>query len=182
MATATMSAPTSTRQEVVTFKGMPLTLVGPDIRVGVPAPAFQVLAQDLSPVTPASFRGKTCLISVVPSLDTPVCDAQTRRFNAEAATLPNVEIVTISADLPFAQKRWCGAAGIDRVTVLSDHREVSFGTAYGVLIQELRLLARAIFLVDGGGIVRYVEYVPEMTSQPNYDAALAAARQLSAKT
>ena len=109
-------------------------------------------------------------------------DAQTRRFNQEAAQLPNVEILTISMDLPFAQKRWCGAAGIDRVRVLSDHRDASFGTSYGVLIKELRLLSRSIFVVDGKGIVRYVEYVPEVTSHPNYDAALAALRQLTATT
>ena len=179
MATATASAPTQERNGVVTFKGNPLTLIGPEVKAGSKAPEFQVLAQDLSPVTLTSSQGKTRLISVVPSLDTPVCDAQTRRFNQEAAKLPNVEILTISMDLPFAQKRWCGAAGIDRVKVLSDHKEASFGTAYGVLIKELRLLSRSIFVVDGSGTVRYVEYVPEVTSHPNYDAALAAARQLA---
>ena len=180
MAIAT-TAPDATqeRKGVVTFKGGPLTLVGPEIRVGSKAPEFQVLAQDLSPVTLASSQGKTRLISVVPSLDTPVCDTQTRRFNEEAAKLPSVEILTISMDLPFAQKRWCGAAGISRVTVLSDHKEASFGKAYGVLIKELRLLSRSIFIVDSAGTVRYVEYVPEVTSHPNYDAALAAVRSLA---
>ena len=179
MATATTSAPTQERNGVVKFKGNPLTLIGPEITVGSRAPDFQVLAQDLSPVTLASSQGKTRLISVVPSLDTPVCDAQTRRFNQEAAKLPSVEILTISMDLPFAQKRWCGASGIDRVKVLSDHNEASFGKAYGVLIKELRLLSRSIFVVDGSGTVRYAEYVPEVTSHPNYDAALAAAHQLA---
>ena len=178
MVMATVSAPTKERTGVVTFKGNPLTLIGPEIKTGQKAPDFQVLAQDLSPVTLASSRGKTRLISVVPSLDTPVCDAQTRRFNQEAAQLPNVAILTISADLPFAQKRWCGAAGIDKVQVLSDHKETSFATAYGVLIKELRLLSRSIFVIDASDTVRYVEYVPEVGSHPNYDAALNAARQV----
>ena len=179
MATAT-TAGIQERQGVVTFKGDPLTLLGPEIKVGSKAPDFQVLAQDLSTVTLANSQGKTRLIIAVPSLDTPVCDTETRRFNQEAANLPaGVEILTISADLPFAQKRWCGAAGIDRIQVLSDHREASFGTAYGVLIKELRLLARSIFVVDGTGTVRYVEIVPEVTSEPNYEAALAAVRQLA---
>ncbi|MBI2496145.1 MAG: thiol peroxidase [Candidatus Omnitrophica bacterium] len=164
----------------VTFKGNPLTLIGPEVKVGSQTPGFQVLGQDLAPVTLASFKGKTLLISVVPSLDTPVCDAQTRRFNQEAAALPNVAILTVSMDLPFAQKRWCGSAGVDRVTVLSDHRDASFGTAYGALIKELRLLCRAIFVVDRGGTVRHVEYVSELSAHPNYDAALAALRQLTA--
>ena len=179
MAIATAPAPTQERQGVVKFKGNPLTLLGPEIKVGSKAPDFQVLAQDLSPLTLVSAKGKTLLISVVPSLDTPVCDAQTRRFNQEAATLPNVDILTVSMDLPFAQKRWCGAAGIDRVNVVSDHKEAAFGKAYGVLIKELRLLSRSIFIVDGAGTVRYVEYVPEVTAHPNYDAALAAVRQLA---
>ncbi len=180
MAIAT-TAPGATQERtgVVTFKGGPLTLIGPEIKAGSKAPEFQVLAQDLSPVTLTSSQGKTRLISVVPSLDTPVCDAQTRRFNQEAAKLPGVEILTISMDLPFAQKRWCGAAGVDQVQVLSDHKDSSFGRAYGVLIKELRLLSRSIFIVDGQGTVRYTEYVPEVTSHPNYDAALAAARSLA---
>jgi thiol peroxidase len=116
------------------------------------------------------------LISVVPSIDTGVCDAQTRRFNEEAAKLDNVQILTISVDLPFAQKRWCGANGIDNVQMLSDHRDVSFGEAYGVLIKELRLLARAIFVVDSNDQVTYVEYVSEVTDHPNYEAAIEAAK------
>ena len=178
MAIATAPTATQERHGAVKFKGNPLTLVGQEVKVGLRAPDFQVLGQDLSPVTLATFAGKTLLISVVPSLDTPVCDAQTRRFNQEAAQLGTVEILTVSVDLPFAQKRWCGAAGIDKVKVVSDHKDASFGKAYGVLIKELRLLSRSLFLVDGSGTVRYVEYVPEVTSHPNYDAALAAVRQL----
>ena len=177
MAIVTVS-PTKERTGVVTFKGNPLTLIGPEIQVGQKAPDFHVLAQDLSPVTLASSQGKARLISVVPSLDTPVCDAQTKRFNHEAAQLSNVAGLTISADLPFSQKRWCGAAGIDKVQVLSDHKDASFATAYGVLIKELRLLSRSIFVIDASDTVRYVEYVPEVTSHPNYDAALQVARQL----
>lgn len=161
------------------FKGNPLTLVGPEIKIGQKAPDFQVLAQDLTPVTLQKFQGKPLIISVVPSLDTGVCDAQTRRFNEEAAKLPGVTILTVSMDLPFGQKRWCGMANIDCVQVVSDHRDASFGKAYGTLIKELRLLARSIFVVDGSGTVKYVEYVPEMTSHPNYDPALAAARSVS---
>ena len=180
MATATMAQPAQERIGVITFKGNPLTLVGPEIKAGSKAPAFEVIGPDLSTVTLATFHGKPLLISVTPSLDTPVCDAQARRFNQEAATLPQVEILNISMDLPFAQKRWCGAAGINRVKVLSDHREASFGRAYGTLIKELRLLTRAIFVADAAGTVRYAEYVPEVTAHPNYDAALAAVRALKA--
>ena len=177
MPTVTALSGTQERKGDVTFRGNPLTLIGPKISVGANAPDFQVLGQDLSTVTLATSQGKVRLISVVPSLDTPVCDAQTRRFNQEAAKLPSAAILTVSMDLPFAQKRWCGAAGIDKVQVLSDHRDASFGKAYGVLIKELRLLSRSIFVVDSNGTVRYVEYVPEVTSHPNYDAALAAAHQ-----
>ena len=178
MDTATMSSSTQERRGAVTFKGNPLTLVGPEVKVGSKAPEFQGLAQDLSPVTLTSLKGKTLLISVTPSLDTPVCDQQAKRFNEEAATLPGVEILNISMDLPFAQKRWCGASQVDRIKTVSDHKDASFGTAWGTLIKELRLLARAVFIVDKGGIVRYAEYVPEVTAHPNYDAALAAVRQL----
>ena len=182
MSTVAISNPKQERPGAATFKGGPLTLIGPQITPGTPAPDFQALGQDLSPISLSQYRGKPLLISVVPSLDTPVCDAQTRRFNDAAATLPQVEILTISMDLPFAQKRWCGAASVTKVKTASDHREASFGTAYGTLIKELRLLSRAIFLIDASGVVRYAEYVPEVTSHPNYDAALAAARQLAAKT
>ncbi len=177
--TTTTCCSTQERSGAATFKGNPLTLRGPEITVGSKAPDFQAVGQDLSPVTLRTFAGKTLLISVVPSLDTPVCDAQTKRFNQEASKLPNVAILTISMDLPFAQKRWCGAAGIDKVTVVSDYKDASFGKAYGVLIKELRLLSRSIFLVDRSGTITYVEYVPEVTSHPNYDAALAAAKKLA---
>ena len=161
------------RKGAVTFKGNPLTLMGPEIKVGQKAPDFQVVGADLQAATLASFKGKTKLISVVPSLDTPVCDQQTRRFNEEAAKLPaDVAVLTISMDLPFAQKRFCGAAGIDRIKTLSDHREASFGLAFGVLIKELKLLARSVFIVGPDDKVQYVEYVKEVTNHPNYDAAL----------
>ncbi len=168
------------RTGVTTFKNNPITLIGPEMTVGSKAPDFQVLAQDLSTVSLSNSQGKIRLISVMPSLDTGVCDAQTRRFNEEAAKLPgNIEILAISMDLPFAQKRWCAAAGVDKIKVLSDHRSASFGKAYGVLIKELRLLNRSIFIIDASGIVRYAEYVKENTTHPNYDAALAFLRQLA---
>lgn len=167
------------RSGVITFKGNPLTLVGPEVRVGQPAPDFQAVAQDLSIAKFSDSNGKVRIVSAVPSLDTPVCDAQTRRFNEEAAKLSGVEIWTISMDLPFAQKRWCGAAGIDKVKVVSDHRDASFARAYGTLVKELRLLARAVFVVGKDGTVKHAEYVKEVTSHPNYDAALNAARQAS---
>lgn len=178
MSAASSCTATQQRPAGVKFKGNPMTLLGAEVKVGSQAPEFEVLAQDLTPVTLAGSKGKIRLINVVPSLDTGICDAQTRRFNEEAAKLPaGVEVLTISMDLPFAQKRWCGSAGIDRVKVLSDHRKGSFGKAYGVQIKELRLLARSIFVVDAKDTVRYVEYVPEVTTHPNYDAALAAVRQ-----
>ncbi|WP_026960774.1 thiol peroxidase [Alicyclobacillus herbarius] len=165
------------RTGAVTFAGKPVTLIGPQIQVGQKAPNFEVLANDLSPVTLADSKGKVRIISVVPSLDTGVCDAQTRRFNEEASGLgDNVVVLTISADLPFAQKRWCAAAGVDRVQTLSDHREMSFGTAYGTYMKELRLECRAVFVVDSNDTVTYVEYVPEVTQHPNYEAALNAAK------
>ena len=180
MTTATATAKPSERTGVVTFKGNPLTLIGTGIKAGDRAPEFEVVAQDLSTVTLAAGRGKTLLISAVPSIDTPVCDQETRRFNEEAAKLPgNVEIWTISMDLPFAQKRWCGAAGIGAITVVSDYQHASFGKAYGLLIKELRLLTRAIVVVDAAGTVRYVEVVPEVTAHPNYEAALAAVKPLA---
>lgn len=178
MTTSTCCGSATERAGAVTFKGNKMTLIGPALAAGAQAPEFEALAQDLTPVTLSQFQGKPLLISVVPSLDTGICDAQTRRFNEEAAKLPNVQILTISMDLPFAQKRWCGAAGVDKVKVVSDHRKGSFGKAYGTQIKELRLLSRAIFLVDSSGTLRYVEYVPEVATHPNYDAALAAAKQV----
>ncbi|XCS12122.1 thiol peroxidase [Aeribacillus pallidus] len=160
----------------VTFKGNPVTLLGNEVKVGDKAPDFKVLANDLSEVTLADTKGQVRIISVVPSIDTGVCDAQTRRFNEEASKLDNVKILTISMDLPFAQKRWCGANGVENVQLLSDHRDASFGQAYGVLIKELRLLARAVFVVDSNDNVTYVEYVSEATNHPNYEAAIEAAK------
>ena len=167
------------RAGAVTFKGGPLTLVGTEIAVGQPAPEVALLANDLSEVSLSSLKGKVAILVTVPSLDTPVCDTEARRFNVEAARLgPGVRVAVISTDLPFAQARWCGAAGVENVQTLSDHREVAFGTAYGVLIQELRLLARAVFVVDKGGIVRYIQVVKEVTDEPDYEQALAAATAL----
>lgn len=164
----------------LTFKGGPLTLLGNKLSVGDPAPAFKLTANDLSPVTLDDSAGKVRLISVVPSLDTGVCDKQTRRFNEEAATIGgHVVILTVSADLPFAQARWCGAAGVDKVQTLSDHYDMNFANAYGVHIKELRLDTRAIFVVDSKGKLAHIEYVPEMTDFPNFDAAIAAAKAAS---
>ena len=163
----------------VTMRGNPLTLVGKEIQVGDQAPGFRVLDNDLSPVQLSSYQGKICVISSVPSLDTPVCDMETRRFNDEAGKLgPDVVILTISMDLPFAQKRWCGAAGVDKVITLSDHLDASFGEAYGLLIKELRLLARAVFVVDREGIVQYIQLVKEVADEPDYDAVLDAVGKL----
>jgi thiol peroxidase len=168
------------RKGIVTFKGNPMTLMGPEVRPGDKAPDFRVVDNSLSPVTLADYRGKVKLISAVPSLDTPVCDAETRRFNKEAAAMPgDVVVLTVSMDLPFAQKRWCGAAGIDRVTTLSDYQDRSFASAYGVLIKELKLLSRAVFVVDAGDVVRYVQQVREVTSEPDYAPVLAAVKGLA---
>jgi len=167
------------RKGLVTMKGNALTLVGEEVCVGESARDFEVVDNDLSPVEFSSFRGKVCIILSVPSLDTSVCDVMTRRFNEEAAGLgEEVIVLTISMDLPFAQKRWCGAAGVENVRTLSDHKKASFGTAYGVLIKELRLLARAVFVVDKGGIVRYLELVKELTEEPDYESALKAVKKL----
>lgn len=163
------------RKGVITFKGNPLTLVGPEVKVGAKAPDFKLLARDLSEATLASSKGKTRLISVVPSLDTPVCEMQTKRFNEEASKLPsNIVVLTVSMDLPFAQTRFCGAHKTDKVTCLSDHREASFGKAYGVLVKELRLLARSIFVIGPDDKVQYAEYVKEVTQHPDYEKALGA--------
>jgi len=167
------------RAGAVTMRGNPLTLVGNELKIGGKAPEVELVDNDMALVNLASFSGKVRLITSVPSLDTPVCDMETRRFNTEASKLgPEVAILTVSADLPFAQKRWCGAAGVDKVTTLSDHREAAFGRAYGVLIKELRLLARAVWVVDKEGVIRYQELVKEMTEEPDYNAALAAALDL----
>lgn len=167
------------RSGIITFKGNPMTLLGPQLKVGDQAPAFAVVDTSLTVRSLNDFGSAIKIISAVPSLDTPVCDAETRRFNQEAASLPtNVVVLTISLDLPFAQKRWCGAAGIDRVVTLSDYRDRSFGLAYGVLIKELMLLSRSVFVVDGGGVIRYLQHVPEVTSEPYYAAVLDAVRAM----
>ncbi|OCA92248.1 thiol peroxidase [Pseudobacillus wudalianchiensis] len=160
----------------VTFKGNPITLIGNEVKVGDQAPDFKVLATDLSEVTLADSNGKVRLISVIPSIDTGVCEQQTRKFNEEASKVNNVEVITISADLPFAQKRWCAGEGLENVKIYSDHREMSFGDAYGVHMKELRLLARSVFVVNGEGKVTYVEYVSEGTNHPDYEKALEAAK------
>jgi thiol peroxidase len=159
------------RKGVVTSQGNPITLLGPEIKVGQKAPDFRLLAIDMKEVELSQRRGKVRLLSVVTSLDTPVCDLQTQRFEEEAGKLKDVVIYTISMDLPFAQARYCGAHNISNLQTLSDHREASFGTTYGVLIKELRLLSRAIFIVDRGDTVRYVEYVKEVTQHPDYEKA-----------
>jgi len=167
------------RKRAITFEGQPLTLLGEEIRLNQTAPDATVLDNTLNPVGVSDFRGKIVIVSSVPSLDTPVCDAQTRRFNVEAAALgDDVKILTISMDLPFAQARWCGMTGVDAVKTLSDHRDAAFGRAYGVLIKELRLLARAVFVVDRSGIIRHVQVVAEITDEPDYEAALRAVREL----
>ncbi len=161
------------RKGIVTVKGNPVTLVGPELRPGDAAPGFTVLDEELNEVSLEDLGGGPKLISVTPSLDTPVCDSQARRFNEEASKLPaDVTVVNISVDLPFAIKRFCTTAGIDRIKTLSDHRDLSFGRSYGVLIKELRLLARSIFVLDNKNIIRYVEVVPELTDHPDYQKAL----------
>jgi thiol peroxidase len=168
------------RTGIVTFKGNGLTLVGQEVKVGQKAPDFEVADNKLGAVKFSDFKGSVCIITSVPSLDTPVCDTETRRFNEEASKLgANVKVLTISMDLPFAQARWCGAAGIKNLTTLSDYKTGDFGNAYGVLIKELKLLARAIFIVDGQGIVRYVQIVPEIASEPNYDDVIANVKKLT---
>lgn len=159
----------------ITMKGKPVTLVGERLRVGQTAPDFTLVDKDLNTVSLADTSGVRIFASV-PSLDTPVCDAEARRFNEEAVKLPGVTVYVVSMDLPFAQARWCGAAGVENVVTLSDHRDASFGKNYGVLIEGLRLLARAIFVVDANNKITHVEYVPEVSSEPNYDEALAAAK------
>lgn len=164
------------------MRGNPLTLIGPELKPGDKAPDFTVVDGSLKPVTLKDTGNQVRIISVVPSLDTPVCDAQTKRFNEEAARLPGVDILTVSMDLPFAQKRWCGAFGVDKIKMLSDHREGSFGANYGTLIKDMRIESRAIFVVDQNNTIRYAEYVKEVADFPNYEAALSAAKSaLAAK-
>jgi thiol peroxidase len=172
---------TNERLGGVTLKGNPLTVIGDPISVGDKAPDFSLVANDLTRVTLADSAGKSRLISVVPSLDTGICDAQTRRFNEEAAGFgDNVVILTVSAEHPFNQKRWCGAAGIENVQVVSDHMDMRFGEAYGLYVKELRLDQRAIFVIDKDDVVTYTEYVPEIAQFPDFDSALAALKATAA--
>ena len=167
------------RYGVITFKGQPLTLLGPELKVGDPAPDFQVVTTDLRTLTLHDLPGTVKVLASVPSLDTSVCDQETRRFNELAPQMgDDVQVVTISMDLPFAQARWCGATGVDRVMTVSDYRERSFGLNYGVLIKELMLLARAVFIVDGNARIRYIQMVPEVSQLPDFDEVLEAIRNL----
>jgi thiol peroxidase len=164
------------RQGATTLRGNPLTVLGPALKPGEKAPDFKAVDDSLKALDLAGTGNGVRIFSVVPSLDTPVCDAQTKRFNEEAGKLPDVRIYTFSMDLPFAQKRWCGAFGVDHVRMVSDHRDGSFGEAYGTLIKDLRILSRAIFVIDKNNVIRYVEYVKEVGDHPNYESALSAAR------
>lgn len=165
----------------VTFQGNPLTVLGRKLKAGDQAPDLELLANDLSAVRLSESSGKIRLVSAVPSLDTPVCDVQTRKFNGQLDAFGGRVIgYTVSADLPFAQARWCGAAGVKSMHTLSDHREMAFGNAYGTHIKELRLESRAVFVVDGAGVIRHAEYVKEITNQPDYDAALSVVKRLLA--
>lgn len=168
----------SERTGIITMKGNPMTLVGTELKNGDDAPDVTLVANDLSEVALSSFKGKNVILSVVPSLDTGVCDIQSKKFNDAAANLADdTAVVTVSRDLPFAQKRWCGLQETLNIQALSDYRS-NFGEAYGVLIKELQILARAIFVVNADGKIVYQEIVPEVTQEPNYDAALDAVKQL----
>ncbi|WP_027715952.1 thiol peroxidase [Desulfuromonas sp. TF] len=170
---------TEERTGIITFKGNPMTLLGPDVKPGDSAPDFRVVNTDLQPVGLADSKGKISLVAVVPSLDTGVCDTMTRKFNEQTARLPDeVVVYTVSMDLPFAQKRWCGNAGIEKVKTLSDYQDRSFGLNYGVLIKELKLLARSVFVIGKDGKVAYREIVREVTDEPDYESALAATKKL----
>src|SRR5690242_3349662 len=164
------------RSGATTLRGNPLTVVGPELKAGDKAPDFKAVDDSMKTLDLAGTGSGVRIFSVVPSLDTPVCDAQTKRFNEESGKLPNVNIYTFSMDLPFAQKRWCGAFGVDHVKMVSDHREGSFGQAYGTLIKDLRIMSRAIFVVDKNNVIRHVEYVKEVADHPDYGAVRSAAR------
>ena len=167
------------RAGIVTMRKNPLTLLGDEVNAGERAPDFIALDPNLTPVKFSSFLGKICILSSVPSLDTPVCDMETRKFNEEASKLGDkIQVLTISMDLPFAQKRWCGAAGVNKIQTLSDYKDAQFGLAYGVLIKELRLLARAVFLVDQKGILQYIQLVKEIANEPNYEEIWSALKKL----
>lgn len=167
------------RTGIVSMKGKPLTLLGDELKVGEPVPDCEVVGKDLQPVPLSSFLGKVCIISSLPSLDTSVCDIMTRRFSKEAVALgEDVVVLAISMDLPFAQERWCIATDVKNVFTFSDHRSAAFGQAFGVLIKDLRLLARAVFIVDREGIIRYIEIANELTHEPDYEEVLKAAKEL----
>ncbi len=165
-------------KEKIRFKGQPLTLMGEPIKVGNKAPDFIALNSALEPVKRSDFKGKLCVLAVYPSIDTGVCQAQNRKFNQFASELEDIVVLSISCDLPFAQGRFCATEGLNKVFTLSDHKDVDFGTKYGFLIKELRLLARGTVVIDKEGIVRYVEYVPEVTDEPDYESALEIIRKL----
>lgn len=161
------------------MKGHPLTLLGKELKIGDKAPDFTALTPELQPCTLADTAGKVRVISVVPSIDTPVCDAQTRYFNQDASQLPGVAILSLSVDLPFALKRYCAAQGIENLTTLSDHKDLDFGKKYGFVIEELRLLSRGVIVIDKQDVIRYIQYVPNVEDQPDFDSALAAVKALS---
>jgi len=167
-----------TERKGITSSGeTPLTLVGPELKIGDKAPDFTLTSNDMQPVTLKDLAGKTIILLGVPSLDTPICDLETRRFNKEAADLSDeIRVVTVSMDLPFAQKRWCAAAGIDRVQTLSDYRSAAFAESYGILIKELHLLARSAFVVDKNGVIRYTEITRNVKDEPNYSKIIEAAK------
>jgi thiol peroxidase len=167
------------RAGATTLQGNPMTLLGPELKAGDKAPEFDAVDSSMQPINLSKTGQAVRVFSVIPSLDTPVCDAQTKRFNEEAATLPGVEIYTVSMDLPFAQKRWCGAFGVDNVKMVSDHKSGSFGTHYGTLIKELRIESRAIFVVDKNDVIRHAEYVKEVADHPNYESAMKIAKELA---
>ena len=166
-------------ERTTTFKGDPLVILGPELKVGDKAPDFELTDNGMGAVTLADTGNGTRIFSVVPSLDTPVCDQQTRRFNEEAAALGDITIYTVSADLPFAQARWCGAAGVDKVKTVSDYKSGNFGEAWGTMIRDWRISSRAVFVVDVENTIRYVQYVPEIAEHPDYDAVLAAAKEVA---
>ena len=167
------------RVGAVIFGGKPAALLGNELKVGDAAPDFTAVGNDLKPVALSQLKGKVVVVASVPSLDTPTCDLETRRFNAEAVKLgPDVVILTVSMDLPFAQKRWCGAAGVDRVVTVSDHRDASFGIGYGVLLKDVRLLAGAVFVLDRQGVIRYMQLVKETGTEPDYAPVLQAVKEL----
>ncbi len=167
------------RAGIITFEGKSLTLIGNEIKVGIPAPDCELVDKDLNPVKLSSFRKQVVIIATMPSLDTPVCDTEAHRFSDEVSLLyPQVQLLVVSMDLPFAQKRWCGSAGLAKLKTLSDHQGAEFGQAYGILIKELRLLARGFLSSTAAGTVRYVQLIKELTNEPNYAEALQALKKV----